>query len=87
MEKGERAGWKQLEWKRERGQDGNSWSGKGREGRMETAGVEKGETARGLTVGDESDDFVMGQGQDIGSIDGNEDLALLYPGSFRWAPC
>ena len=45
VEKGVRAGWKQLEWKRERGQNGNSWSRKGREGRMETAGVEKGERA------------------------------------------
>ena len=36
MEKGERDGWKQCEWKRERGQDGNSVSGKGREGWMET---------------------------------------------------
>ena len=58
MEKGERAGWIQAEWKRER-----------------------------LTVGDESDDFIVGQGQDIGSVDGDEDLALLHPGAFRWAPC
>ena len=49
VERGERAEWKQLEWKRERGQNGNrlsgkgergqngnSWNGKGREGRMET---------------------------------------------------
>ena len=49
--------------------------------------MEKGETARGLTVGDESDDFIMGQGQDIGSIDGDEDLALLHSRSFCWAPC
>ena len=45
MEKGERAGWKQAEWKREGGQDGNSWSGKGREGRMKTVRVERGERA------------------------------------------
>ena len=54
---------------------------------MKTVRVEKGETARGLTVGDESDNFIMGQGQDIGSIDGDEDLALLHSGSFCWAPC
>ena len=36
MEKGERAGWKQAEWKREGGQDEYRLSGKGREGRMKT---------------------------------------------------
>ena len=45
VEKGERAEWKQVEWKRERGQNGNRLSGKGREDRMKTAGVEKGERA------------------------------------------
>lgn len=40
-----------------------------------------------LTIGDDGDDFSMGQGQDVGAIDRDQDLPLLHACSVCCTPC